>query len=461
MPSRFGKFQIASGMLIALLLVCFLIAKPISNDSMLVYGIAPPWGEPPVHWSEAFSNGTWFEGDNSSESAYYRDWHTIEWKFEEFNIRNWSQNITVWDSRALEWGTLIDTIIPVTVNVTLPFPINLTYKDGRRVQLEEGSILTVPAGSSIQSYYTMGNLGGGICLVYPDYDEIEYSNETGLFNVTQLKNFVVEGFINGKFYRSNVTYVNTDEGRTINWFIGYKNCSVINWLLHKNEEETYNPNPQSLTFTFDIKFDIHILRTANYTKIKSDVDINITRLTLPGNPENTTFGMVLRFSHFVKPVLKGGDPEITINGKDFTFPPEILENETAASYTLGNLKLIDFELPKTFTLYTSNGINKTASVKTSIGWDENAEHPCWTNYMNFDVAFLNLPYGTQNTTRITYDPVITIHHHKNPEPTPLHYLIPLLTIPTIAAIAIITYAIRRRKRQTKERTLQQSQQQPH
>ena len=73
------------------------------------------------------------------------------------------------------------------------------------------------------------------------------------------------------------------------------------------------------------------------------------------------------------------------------------------------------------------------------------------NYMNFDAAF---PWGTENTTWITYGSVIIIHHHKNQEPTPLPYLIPLIAVPTIAAIAIITYTMRGRKQQTKQKMLQ-------
>jgi len=269
------------------------------------------------------------------------------------------------------------------------------------------------------------------------------NNQTGIFNETQPQNFLVEGYLNGKFYRSGVTYQNSSEGKVISWYTGYKGCSSIRRTLHKEGGEEYDPNPKNVTFQFDIQFNVHILHTVNYTKIKSDVEINITKLILPDTPKNTTFGIVLRFSHFVKPVLPGGDPAITVNGKDFVFSPEVIGNATAA-YKLGEMKIIDFELPNEFTLYTSDGENRTLSIAGAIGWDSNATHPCWSDYMYFDVGFFGLPYGnTVNTTRIVYDPTIIIYHM--PEKTGFFYiLIPIFT--AIAATVLITvYFIRVRK----------------
>ena len=231
--------------------------------------------------------------------------------------------------------------------------------------------------------------------------------------------------------------------KLISWYTGYKGCSSIHHTLHKENGGEYNPNPKNVTFQFDIQFNIHILHTANYTKIKSDVEINITRLTLPGMPKNATFGIVLRFSHFVKPVLPGGNPAITVNGKDFVFSPEIVGNETAA-YKLGKMEIIDFELPKKFTLYTSDGKNRTLNIASAIGWDSSAEHPCWGSYMYFDVGFFGLPYGdTVNTTRIVYDPTIIIYHI--PEKTDIiRILIPVFTVIAVAVL-IAVYVMKVRK----------------
>ena len=435
---------------ITLILMLLLVIAPFVFSPMPIYaqsqsGKSPIHSDSPVHRDPSvYVNGTWYEGDNATTGAPYRDWHAIQWQFKEFTLRNWSQNITKWDSGAHEWGVFIDTVVPVKVNVTLPIPINLTYKDGTVQSLQAGETLEFPAGSAIQSYYTMGNLGGGVCVVYPDTGTLAYSNnQTGVFNETQPKNFLVEGYLNGKFYRSDVTYQNSSEGKVISWYTGYKGCSSICHTLHKENGGEYDPNPKNVTFQFDIQFNIHILHTANYTKIKSDVEINITRLTLPGMPKNATFGIVLRFSHFVKPVLPGGNPAITVNGKDFVFSPEIVGNATAA-YKLGKMEIIDFELPKKFTLYTSDGKNRTLNIASAIGWDSSAEHPCWSSYMYFDVGFFGLPYGdTVNTTRIVYDPTIIIYHI--PEKTDMiRILIPVFTV-IAAAVLIAVYVMKVRK----------------
>jgi hypothetical protein len=414
--------------------------SPLNNDS-------------PVHKDPSiYVNGTWYEGDNSTAGAPYKDWHSIQWWFREFAMRNWSQNITKWDSRAQEWGVLIDTIVPVNVNVTLSTPINLTHKDGKVRSLQAGETFEFPAGSAIQSYYTLGNLGGGVCIVYPDTKTLAYSsNQTGVFNETQPQNFLVEGYLNGKLYRSDVTYRNSSQGKVISWHIGYKGCSSLNHTLHKEDGKEYNPNPEKVVFQFDIQFNIHIFRTVNYTKIKSDVEINITKLTLPGPPKNATFGIILRFSHFVKPVLPGGDPTITKNGKDFVFSPEILEN-TTATYKLGEMKIIDFELPEKFTLYTSDGKNKTVKIASAMGWDSNANHPCWSNYMYFDVGFFGLPYGSPvNTTRIVYDPTIIVYHI--PEKTNLIWILMPILVAIAAGILATTYIIKVKKLNKKEKHL--------
>ena len=410
------------------------------SEKVSVHSDSPVHKDPSV-----YVNGTWYEGDNATAGAPYRDWHAIQWQFREFTLRNWSQNITKWDSGAQEWGVFIDTVVPVKVNITLPISINLTYKDGTVQSLQAGEIFEFPAGSAIQSYYTLGNLGGGVCVVYPDTKNLVYSNnQTGVFNETQPKNFLVEGFLNGEFYRSPVTYHNSSEGKTINWHTGYRGCSSIYHTLHKEDGKEYNPNPKNVTFEFDIQFNIHILHTTNYTKIKSDVELNVTKLTLPGSPENTTFGIVLRFSHFVKPVLPGGNPAITVNGKDFVFSPDVIENETA-TYELGEMRIIDFELPEKFTLYTSDGKQRTLQVISAIGWDSNAEHPCWSNYMYFDVGFFGLPYGdTVNTTRIVYDPTIIIYH--TPEESGVTWIvISILTVSSAAVFLMIICIVRARK----------------
>jgi hypothetical protein len=102
------------------------------------------------------------------------------------------------------------------------------------------------------------------------------------------------------------------------------------------------------------------------------------------------------------------------------------------------MKIIDFELPKTFTIYTSDGKNRTANIKSVIDWDSNADHPCWSSYMNFDVGFFGLPYGNAvNTTRIVYDPTITIYHVvAKPSTTWIYIMVPLF-----AAIATIAFII--------------------
>jgi hypothetical protein len=133
---------------------------------------------------------------------------------------------------------------------------------------------------------------------------------------------------------------------------------------------------------------------------------------LPGNPENAAFSIVLRFSHFVKPIFPGGDPEIRVDGKDFVFPMKNYNNETAA-YETDDFKIIDFKLPENFSFYTTDGSHKVSKVKRFMFWDARAAHPNWSNYTAFDVIFSRLPYGdTVNTTRIFYDPIITIYHPK-------------------------------------------------
>ncbi len=430
---------------IALTCVLLLLSSSFIFLPMPIYA-APPNEESPVHRDPSvYVNGTWYEGDNATFGAPYRNWHSIQWWFREFGMRNWSQNITKWDSGAQEWGVFIDTVIPVKVNVTLPIPINLTYQDGTVKSLPAGANLEIPAYSTIQSYYTLGNLGGGICIVYPDTGTLAYSkNHTGVFNETMLQNFLVEGYLNGEFYRSEVAYENTSEGKTINWYTGYKGCSAIDHTLHKEDGGEYDPNPYNVTFQFDIQFNMHILRTKNYTRIKSDVELNITKLTLPGNPKNTTFGVVLRFSHFVKPVFPGGNPKITVNGKDFVFSPEVV-GDTIATYKLGEMEIIDFELPKTFTIYTSDGKNRTANIASVIGWDASADHPCWSDYMNFDVGFFGLPYGENvSTTRIVYDPTIIIYHIPE-EPGVIWVVILILMVSSAAVFLMIICIVRAKK----------------
>lgn len=435
--------------IITLILIILLIIAPCTFSFVPVPVHAQPKDESPVHRDPSvYKNGTWYEGDNATAGAPFRDWHAIQWWFKEFGMRNWSQNITKWDSGAQEWGVFIDTVIPMKVNVTLPISINLTYRDGTVQPVKAGEVFEVPAHSTIQSYYTLGNLGGGVCVVYPDTGKLLYSkNQTGVFNETQLQNFLVEGYLNGKFYRSDVTYQNTSEGKVISWYTGYKGCSSIFHTLHRVDGREYNPNPYNVTFQFDIRFDIHILRTANYTRIKSDVELNIIKLILPGTPKNATFGIVLRFSHFVKPVLPGGYPTITVNGKDFVFSPEVLEN-TTATYKLGEMRIIDFELPRTFTIYTSDGKNRTANIASVIGWDSNADHPCWSDYMNFDVGFFGLPYGEVNTTKIVYDPTIIVYRLPAEESGFIWVLVPIFL--AIAAAFTVLYFVKVRGSRSKE-----------
>jgi len=289
-------------------------------------------------------------------------------------------------------------------------------------------------------------------VVYPEPDNLTYSStDTGAFNETQLENFTVEGYLTGKFYRSNVTYADTLEGKMISWYIGYKGCSNITETFGRTGGGEYDPNPANITFEFDVRFDMHVLRTANFTRIKSDVDLNITRLTLPGNPSNTTFSIALRFSHFVKPVFPGGDPEIRVNGKDFVFPAKTYKNETG-TYEINDFKIIDFELPKNFTLYTSNGSSRILNVRRSMFKDPKAVHPTWSSYIAFDAIFSGLPYGTVNTTRIVYDPVITIYHPKVTSTTIELYKIPWLVFLAISGIAacvsllIVLYVAKIRRR---------------
>ena len=159
---------------IALILMLLVVIAPFVFSPMPVYpqsqsGRSPIHRDSPVHRDPSvYVNGTWYEGDNATTGAPYKDWPAIQWQFTEFTLSNWSQNITKWDSGAQEWGVFIDTVIPVKVNVTLPIPINLTYQDGTVKSLPAGANLEIPAYSTIQSYYTLGNLGGGICIVYPD-----------------------------------------------------------------------------------------------------------------------------------------------------------------------------------------------------------------------------------------------------------------------------------------------------
>ena len=109
------------------------------------------------------------------------------------------------------------------------------------------------------------------------------------------------------------------------------------------------------------------------------------------------------------------------------------------------MRIIDFELPEKFTLYTSDGKQRTLQVISAIGWDSNAEHPCWSNYMYFDVGFFGLPYGdTVNTTRIVYDPTIIIYH--TPEESGVTWIvISILTVSSAAVFLMIICIVRARK----------------
>jgi len=41
----------------------------------------------PIHNDpNVYVNGTWFEGDNTTAGARYRDWHGLQWWFKEFGL---------------------------------------------------------------------------------------------------------------------------------------------------------------------------------------------------------------------------------------------------------------------------------------------------------------------------------------------------------------------------------------
>lgn len=430
-------------------LLVLLATLLLAQMPQLTYAQSPEERSPVHNDPDVYTSGTWFEGDNTTVGARYRDWHALQWWFEEFGLRNWSQNQTDRPSHALEWGTFIDTPLKDGANITLPVAANLTYRNGTVVPLPAGSLLELPPGSTIQSFYTLGNLGGGVCVVYPDSDSLTYSQtDRGAFNETQPENFVAEGYLTGRFYRSNVTYLDTPEGKTINWYIGYTGCSNITETIGRTgSDEEYNPNPYNTTFEFNIRFDMHVLHATNFTRIKSDVDLNITKLTLPGNPSNATFGVVLRFSHFVKPVFPRGDPEIYVNGKDFVFSTKTYRNETG-TYEANGFKILDFELPKNFTLYRSDGSKSTLDVKRSMFQDAKAVQPSWSNYAAFDAGFFGLPYGTVNTTRIVYDPVITVYHPTITAPAITWYdvLWPIFVLIGVVAVIAIVYVTKIHRR---------------
>lgn len=449
MPKEYNIFTVFAVLILLVALIPAWTPQPVYAQ--------PTEERSPVHNPDMYVNGTWFEGDNTTVGARYRDWHGLTWWFKEFGLRNWSQNITYWGSHALEWGTFIDTPLEKSANITLPVAVNLTYDNGTTVSLPAGSLLELPSGTPIQSFYTLGNLGGGVCVVYPDLGNLTYSpTDTGCFNETQLENFVAEGYLTGKFFRSNVTYLDTPEGKTINWYIGYTGCSNLTGTIGKPDGGEYDPNPYNINFNFDIRFDMHILRTANFTKIKSDLSLNITRLTLPGNPSNTTYGIVLRFSHMVKPVLPWG--ELTVNGRDFVFAAKNYNNETG-TYEADGFKILDFELPENFTLYTSDGLNKTLDVKRMMFLDAKS-----IDRSLFDAGFFGLPYGDiVNTTRIVYDPVIIVYHPTTITPpytnddggdgqedafTHLHYPTwwPVLVVVGAIAVGVIVYTFKRKRR---------------
>lgn len=438
-----NRYEISTVLTLLVLLITLFTARV----PQLVYA-QPSDERSPVHKHEMYTNGTWYEGDNTTVGAEYRDWHGLQWWFKEFGLRNWSENKTDTPSHALDWGTFIDTPLKDGADVTLPVAANLTYRNGTVVSLPAGSLLELPPGSAIQSFYTLGNLGGGVCVVYPDPANLTYSStDTGVWNETQLEHFVVEGYLTGNFYRSNVTYLDTSEGRTINWYIGYTGCSNITETIGRTGGgDEYNPNPYNITFEFDIRFDMHILHTINFTRIKSDVNLTITQLALPESPSNATFGVALRFSHFVKPVFPGGDPEIRVNGRDFVFSAKTYRNETG-TYEVNGFKILDFELPKDFALYTSDGSNKTLDAKRSMFLDIKAVHPSWNNYTASDVGFFGLPYGTVNTTRIVYDPVITVYHPTTTAP-PVWYEVmwPFLVATGVAVAVAVVYVINTRRK---------------
>jgi hypothetical protein len=224
----------------------------------LVYAVVEE--RSPVHNDpDVYVNGTWFEGDNTTAGANYRDWHSIQWWFEKFGLRNWSQNITRWESQALEWGIFIDTRLKNGANITLPVAVDLVYRNGTVISLPAGSTLELPPDSTIQSYYTLGNLGGGVQVVYPELENSTYSQlDAGIFNETQPENVVVEGYITGKFYRSNVTYLDTAEGKVISWYISYRGCSNLSRALGRVGGGEYDPTrltlPSALTYASTYTF---------------------------------------------------------------------------------------------------------------------------------------------------------------------------------------------------------------
>jgi len=378
-------------------------------------------------FQEAFgyysANATWFEGYDYTPKAIVREWHITFLSF--------------YDAAGNEWITIENTAM--SMEDGYGEILSKRWRFAGYMNLQNETTVTLPNGTqiSIQAVHSLYNLGDpgltDVCIVYPDYpgDNISYSPPPP----SNLKNLATKGFLSGEFFRSDIKYTITPEGTVITWSTGYKGCT-------NNIQGTWQHNPYNITFEYDICLTFHVLHTANYTKVKIDQELNITKLTLPENPTNTTFAIIFRYGHGVFPI-----PPIFINGKNFCIKPTL--NKTTGLYEISNVTYVKFELPENYTLYKSDGTNETRKARRSAVEDSTFPWP-WTTYIAYDAGFFQLPYGVVNTTRIYYDPIIIFYHPTTTAPTSTpwtSWLYPL-TFTLILAIPIIFILIKRKPKHT-------------
>jgi len=329
-----------------------------------------------------FANGTWFEGYDWTPKAIVRDWHITFLTFQTAN----DKYITIENAAmSMEDG------YGETFSKEWRFAGYMTLQNETTITLPNGTKTTVTA---VHSLYNLGVPGlTDVCIVYPDYpgDDISYSPPPP----SNLTNLATKGFLSGEFFRTNIKTTTTPEGTVISWSTGYKGCT-------NKVQGPWPYNPYNITFEYDVCFTFHVLHTVNYTKVKIDQELNITKLTLPQNPENATFAIIFRYGHGVFPI-----PLIFVNGKNFCIKPTL--NETTGLYEVSNVTYVKFELPENYTLYKSDGTSEIRKARRSAVEDSTFPWP-WTTYIAYDAGFFELPYGTINTTRIHYDPIIIFYH---------------------------------------------------
>jgi len=374
-----------------------------------------------------FANGTWFEGYDWTPKAIVRDWHITFLTFQTAN----DKYITIENAAmSMEDG------YGETFSKRWRFAGYMTLQNETTITLPNGTKTTVTA---VHSLYNLGDPGlTDVCVVYPDYpgDDISYSPPPP----SNLTNLATKGFLSGEFFRTNIKTTTTPEGTVINWSTGYKGCT-------NKVQGPWPYNPYNITFEYDVCFTFHVLHTVNYTKVKIDQELNITKLTLPQNPENTTFAIIFRYGHGVFPI-----PPIFINGKNFCIKPTL--NETTGLYEISNVTYVKFELPENYTLYKSDGTGETRKTRRSAIEDSTFSWP-WTTYIAYDAGFFQLPYGTINTTKINYDPIIIFYHPTTTTQiqTLQTWIIYSLTATTILILTTITITILTKRKQKRTKNI--------